>query len=116
MNNLQHNLHKFIGDVNDMPRMRSLLKGWEPQVVIQASDSEEQYSFNVNDSYLSELGTSNDEYPHTIILRARQDILNKVFCGELNPARAHLDGELDVFGSDKDEVKLDAISLILWGI
>lgn len=116
MNRLQNHLHKFISDVNAMPRMRSLLKGWQPQVVIQTSDSDELYSFNVYDSFLSELGTSNEEYPHTVILRGREDILNRVFSGELNPARAHLDGELDVFGSDRDEVKLDAISLILWGI
>ncbi len=109
-------MHKFIADVNELPRMRSLLKDWEPQVVIQATDSDEQYSFSVSGSYLSELATSNDEHDHTVILRARQEILNKVFSGELNPARAHLDGELDVFGSDRDEVKLDAISLILWGI
>lgn len=116
MTSLENNLLKFIDDVNAMPRMRSLLKDWEPQVIVRVSDSDEFFSFRVEDSNLTPLRTDSIELPHTVTLRAGEETLNKIFSGAMNPARAHLDGDLEVFGSDKDEVKLDAISLILWGI
>jgi hypothetical protein len=39
-----------------------------------------------------------------------------VFTGALNPVRANLDGELAVFASDRDNVKLDAVCMVLWGM
>ncbi|MBI3722616.1 SCP2 sterol-binding domain-containing protein [bacterium] len=50
-----------------------------------------------------------------IVIAADESVLAGVFRGELNPARAHLEGELQAFGSQKDQLVLDAIVLLIWG-
>jgi len=39
-----------------------------------------------------------------------------VFSGDYNPAHALIDGELAVFSNEKDKVKLEAITMVIWGM
>jgi len=50
-----------------------------------------------------------------IVIAAEERVLLGIFSGEINPARAHLDGELQAFGSQRDQLVLDAIVLLIWG-
>ncbi len=49
-----------------------------------------------------------------IKMKGSQRTLTDIFRGDLNPASEFLDGRLQVTASDKDQVKLDAITLLLW--
>jgi len=50
-----------------------------------------------------------------LLLRADQAILQKIFSGNLSPLGAYTDGLLEVYGSQKDQIKLDVIALVVWG-
>ena len=112
---LKQCLLDFIEKVNSHARMESLLKGWEPTIVIDATDASAAYSLVVRRSQVVHLVEGTVEADHCVQLQADAEVLMKIFSGQLNPARAHMDGQLAAFGSDRDQVKLDAISLILWG-
>jgi hypothetical protein len=50
-----------------------------------------------------------------VVVAADATTLARIFRGEVNPARAHLDGDLQVFGSQRDQLVLDSIVLLIWG-
>ncbi|WP_437762660.1 SCP2 sterol-binding domain-containing protein [Sorangium sp. So ce281] len=102
--------------MNENKRLASLLKGWSPTLVLEATDSLQEFSIRVDSGKLQELESGAKESEHTVRLRATHQLLIDIFSGTKNPSRVFLDGDLEVFGSDRDRVKLDAISLVLWGI
>ena len=109
-------LNAFAQSVNTHPSIARLLQGWEPLLLIEVMDDGQQFYMRVEKSKLGAVGIGTAEAPHTILLRGDSVLLTKVFSGTINPAQAYLAGDLEVFGSDRDQVKLDAISLILWGM
>jgi len=109
-------LSAFVRSVNTHPTIARLLKGWEPLIAIEATDDGQRFHLRVRDCRLAEVGAGEADAEHTVLMRGEQAVLVEVFSGALNPARAYLEGRLEVFGSDRDQIKLDAISLVLWGM
>jgi hypothetical protein len=113
---LQPCLADFVAKVNGTASVKRILKGWNPTINVQASDTGEKFNFNVKDSMLSQPVVGEGQAGHLITLQALESVLCQVFTGALNPVRANLDGNLAVFANDQDGVKLDAVCLVLWGM
>lgn len=114
MNELEVSLEQFRHKVNTHPRLRSLLKGWNRIAGITATDSGVQYTLTFRDSCIVEIthGAPGDQ--GQLQIEASEALLRGVFSGETNPATEFLEGRLQVFASDQDQMKLDAITLVLW--
>lgn len=115
MTSLLQALEHFKNQTNGHPRMASLIKGWEPTIVVEASDSGTTRYLPVRACRIETVLSECREGTHLVHLRANEDVLTAVFEGRTNPASVFLDGTLEIFANDKDHVKLDAISLVLWG-
>lgn len=113
---LEHHLSAFIRDVNAHPSMAKLLKGWEPRMTIESLDTDERFHLHVDDCKVRAVAADGAADAHAILIRGERAVLCEVFTGESNPAQAYLEGTLEVFGDDRDHIKLDAICLVLWGI
>ena len=113
---LRSTLDAFRDSVNAHPQLRRLLKGWEPVIVLRARDTGGAYSLVVQETRIESIREDAHGGDHTVTLQADEATLTRIFAGQMNPARAYLDGVLEVFATDRDQVKLDAISLILWGV
>ena len=59
--------------------------------------------------------TGEEPGDEALLLRAPAPVLERVFSGALSPLGAYTDGQLEVYGSQKDQIKLDVIALVLWG-
>ena len=114
--NLQSHLKSFSEKVNKTKQLRVLLKKWSPEIIVKSDNSNELYSLEVYESIIKDIHTKEQNHDHVIRLEANSEVLEEIFSGQRNPARASVDGLLKIYGSNKDEVKLDAISLILWGV
>jgi hypothetical protein len=112
---LEQCLHDFSVRANAHARVRTLLKDWNRTIVIEPAGTQAM-TLSVANQEISAPTAGASEDGEAILLRADEDVLRHIFTGRLNPARAHLDGQLQVFADDRDQVKLDAISLILWGL
>lgn len=112
MTTLDESLEIFCGRVNSHPRMRTLLASWDRDIEVSPTDSDELLRMRCRDSLLSVVPPSGSEAE--IVMRADKEMLTSIFVGGSNPAMLFLYGDLQVFASDKDQVKLDAIALILW--
>lgn len=109
-------LSKFQNSVNENDNVKKLLKDWEPLIIIQCTDAAECYSMIIKNRLVTDIIPEKKLSNYQIIVEGEINTLVRVFSGSLNPAEAVLDGELAVYGSDKDQLKLDALSLIIWGM
>jgi hypothetical protein len=108
-------LEDFRARAEAAPSVKKLLARWDRLVEVRAL-SEPRRSFFLRSSAGRMLGPepSADRSPD-VVIAAHESVLQGVFRGKLNPARAHLDGELQAFGSQKDQLVLDSIVLLIWG-
>jgi hypothetical protein len=109
-------LDRFVAAVNGNLRVKKILKDWNPLIVLETTDTGEQFHFRVAETVLSRPEPGDTSAPHRVALQATEEILRAVFSGDVNPVQAHLAGDLAVFANDRDNVKLDAICLVLWGL
>ncbi|HET9622749.1 MAG TPA: SCP2 sterol-binding domain-containing protein [Kofleriaceae bacterium] len=111
---LEHALCRFRDLVNAHPRMKTLLKGWDRAAVVATEDADETFTVEFKDCQIVRVAAGIQVDNAAIKLKATQRTLTDIFLGDLNPASEFLDGRLQVIASDKDQVKLDAITLLLW--
>ena len=110
-------LNKFQNTFNDNARVKKLIKNWDRSIIVEATDTNVTLTMVIADLLMTEVKDGahpNEEYP--IHLQGSEDTLIRIFSGDYNPAHALIDGELAVFSSEKDKVKLEAITMVIWGI
>ena len=112
---LAETLLQFQDKVNADARLKTMLQGWEPVIVVEATETGWKRFLVVRDCRIAEIRADAAESAHVVHLLAEEAVLNAVFGGSLNPTEAFLNGDLQIFADDKDQVKLDVISLMLWG-
>lgn len=113
-NSLHRTLLSFAEQCNQSTAVKKFIANWDRQVEVQSIDTTPRYSLITKAGQIL-VATADDCERPQLTITADQDILEQVFSGELNPARAHLDGELQVYGSQKDQLILDAIVMLIWG-
>ena len=111
---LEQALFHFRDLVNAHPRMKTLLKGWDRSAVVATEDAGEAFTVQFKDCQVVSVQPGIAVENAAIKLKGSTRTLTDIFLGALNPASEFLDGRLQVTASDKDQVKLDAITLLLW--
>ena len=109
-------LREFAVRVNDHPALRRPLAGWSPGFYIEASDTGHTFEVHLVGGRVEGVEPAGKEPgDEALLLRAATPVLERVFSGALSPLGAYTDGQLEVYGSQKDQIKLDVIALVLWG-
>ena len=116
MNALHDTLGRFAQLVNAHVKLRPTLAGWSPDFYIQARDSGDTFQVKLADGRVAGvLPTEAEPADDALLLRGDADLLTEVFEGRQSPLGAYTDGQLEVYGHPKDQIKLDVIALVLWG-
>jgi hypothetical protein len=115
---LKECLEDFQQRFNTNGRVRKLVKNWDRQVMVEATDTGAIYTMYVEDAEMRRIeegrSTGDDEY--LVHLQATNETLMEIFSGNYNPSTALLDGMLSVFSNDRDKVKLEACAMVIWGL
>jgi len=114
MAELRATLERFQLRVNDNARVRALITGWDRTLVVRGTGPEDALAVRFEGGLVRDLRPAMADEKAEVILHAETRVLCDVFTGVANPAQEFLEGTLQVFASDRDQVKLDAIALILW--
>jgi len=105
--------HRF----NQNPRVKKIIKDWNRSIVVECLDTGEALTLVIRDLEVTEiLPYAAETHESRILLQANQDIHKQIFTGIYNPSHALMDGAIAVFASDRDQVKLEAIAMVTWGI
>ncbi len=115
MSTLYNSLENFRTEFNSNNNLDKLLKDWSPHIIVTSSDTEEKFTIKVDNSKIS-INEGEENSKHQILIEADEEVLSEVFTGQANPSEVVLDGMMQVFGSDSDQIKLDAITLVIWGM
>lgn len=109
-------LRDFAVHVNNHPALRRPLAGWSPDFYIEASDTGHTFEVRMVGGRVEGVELTGEEPgDEALLLRAATPVLERVFSGALSPLGAYTDGQLEVYGSQKDQIKLDVVALVLWG-
>ncbi len=115
MQNLQQTLERFRSRVNEDLRVKSLIRNWRRMIVVKADDTGEVFTLRVDAGAITRVEPGDHGEDELILLSGDEQLIRGVFAGERNPAKEYLDGALTVLGDEADKMKLDAISVVLWG-
>jgi hypothetical protein len=115
---LRECLEDFQQRFNTNERAKKLVKNWDRQIYVEPIDDGTSYTMKVEDQQLASIeeGGPEEDDDFLVHLQAKNDTLMEVFSGRYNPSTALLDGMLSVYSNDRDNVKLEACALVIWGM
>lgn len=108
-------LEDFRARCNESKAVGKLIKRWDRTIEIHVSSNPQASYFLPIDNGTVHAPTLEQNLFPEMTIAGNSETLRQIFCGALNPARAHLDGEIQVYGSQKDQLVLDSIVLLIWG-
>lgn len=111
-------LDNFKHQVNGNAQIQRIVKGWNTDVALEERDTAVCWRLRVNEGVIGDIDrgapATYEDCPMRIVGDAAT--IRAVFEGRINGIRANNDGLIEIYGPMGDQVKLDAIALILWGI
>ena len=115
---LKECLDDFQQRFNTNGRVKKLVKNWDRQVMVEATDTGAVYTMYVEDAEMRRIeeGRSEGDDEYLVHLQASNETLMEIFSGNYNPSTALLDGMLSVFSNERDKVKLEACAMVIWGL
>ena len=115
---LKECLDDFQQRFNTNERVRKLVKNWDRQVMVEATDNGAIHTMYVEDAQMRRIeeGRSEGDDEYLVHLQASNETLMEIFSGNYNPSTALLDGMLSVFSNERDKVKLEACAMVIWGL
>jgi hypothetical protein len=113
---LQDSLLDFHARIKESAPVKKILGWWERTVEVRSTTFPRRSYFLR--SVMGEMLEPTTQAPANgadVVIAADEEVLRGIFRGEINPARAHLDGLLQAVGPQKDQLVLDSIVLLIWG-
>lgn len=107
-------LENFQRLANSHERVRRILSLWDRILIIEVLDDGRRYYMKTADGAVTFISTLPQETTKVVHVRAKERVLREIFTGRRNAARAFFDAEMEVFADERDQVKLEAITMILW--
>jgi predicted lipid carrier protein YhbT len=110
---LEHTLAEFARRVNEDPRLRQMIQDWDRTIRCVAADTGREAWLEVRQAAVRVAPAVPAE--EDVRLEGDESLLLGMFAGETSPTEPYLDGRLRVTGSQEDVLRLDILSLMIWG-
>lgn len=91
-----------------------VFKNWQPDIVFEIKNSGECYLVKITNGFIGEINQGVFSSENRVLLRGESKTMRDIFEGTTSPAKAFFKGSLEIYGTDKDQSKLDALSLVMW--
>lgn len=107
-------LDQFREKVNQNARLRQMMRDWDREIEVVARDLADAPASITMRAGEMDWRPQPASTPQ-IVLTAPSQVLIGIFRGDETPTEPYLDGRLTVRGSQEDVLRLDFISLMIWG-
>lgn len=107
-------LDGFVRRFAAEPRLKAMTAGWDRTIRVEATDLPEPFWLRVAGGVLSRLPTAPTEHPD-MTLSADSELVRALFSGEVSPTEPYMTGDLRLLASEADVMRLDVITLMVWG-
>ncbi len=106
-------LTQFVDECNNNARLREMNRDWSRRVQLEPHDTH-RIHYLISDEGMVSAGEGPVENPDMLI-QASEDILTGVFSGQITPTEPYNAGDLLVRGQQDDIMRLDILTLLIWG-
>ena len=106
-------LKVFQESYNSNERLKIMNKDWERVVVIKATDIQSEHTIVVREGVVSQGEGVTGGADLTVI--SDSETLADIFYGDITPTEPYNTGTLRIIGQEEDILRLDFISLMIWG-
>lgn len=106
-------LNAFKDNFNKNDRLKVMNRDWDRVVVIKATDVESLHSLTIREGVVSLIEGASENPDLTVI--SDSETLADIFYGDMTPTEPYNNGTLRIMGSEDDIIRLDFISLMIWG-
>lgn len=103
----------FKDKYNNNERLKVMNRDWNRVVVVKANDIESLHTFTVWLGVVSLAEGAADKPDLTVI--SDSETLADIFYGDITPTEPYNNGTLKILGQEDDIIRLDFISLMIWG-
>ncbi len=110
---ITESLEAFQKSCQEIEKLKIMNRDWDRIVLVRANDVESTHTLVFKEGDLSLLQGRQGEPDLTVI--ADSETLAAMFFGEITPTEPYLNGTLKLLGSEDDILRLDFISLLIWG-
>jgi putative sterol carrier protein len=110
---ITESLKSFADGYNKNERLKVMNRDWNRVVVVKANDIESLHTLTVADGVLSMREGGSGQPDLTVI--SDSETLADMFYGDITPTEPYNNGSLCIMGSEDDIIRLDFISLMIWG-
>lgn len=106
-------LEAFAGGYNANERLKIMNRDWDRVIQVLTTDIQSAHTLELKNGELTfrEGGTDNPD----LTVLSDSEILADMFYGDITPTEPYMNGTLRIMGSEDDIIRLDFISLMIWG-
>lgn len=110
---ITESLRAFVSGYAKNARLKAMNRDWDRVVLVRATDIDSTHTLILRAGELS-LREGPVE-PADLVVTADSETLADMFYGDITPTEPYMNGTLKIIGSEDDIVRLDFISLMIWG-
>lgn len=94
-------------------KLKIMNRDWDRTVLVLAEDIESVHTLVLKNGELNFHEGKSDQQDLTVI--SNSEVLADMFYGDITPTEPYMNGTLRIIGSEDDILRLDFISLLIWG-
>lgn len=106
-------LEGFVAECNGNQRLREMNREWTRRILLDPDDTGRSH-YILSENGLLSAGEGSIDNPDMLI-QAPEGILRDIFSGRLTPTEPYNAGDLLVKGHQDDLMRLDILTLLIWG-
>ena len=106
-------LQQFVVECNQNARLREMNQDWTRRIQLDPDDTHHQH-WLISDAGELSAGEGSVDNPDMLI-QASEHILTQIFSGQMTPTEPYNAGDLLVRGQQDDIMRLDILTLLIWG-
>jgi len=110
---IKESLMFFLANYQKNERLRIMNQDWNRIINIRANDTVSECTMVLEKGVL-EIKEGSAQNPD-LTVEANSETLADLFYGDITPTEPYINGTLKILGSEEDILRLDFISLLIWG-
>ena len=107
-------LRRFSEESNSNEKVLKLIKRWSTSVLIWPEALRRGFLLTVENGKIIRIESTDDRENGRVKVVGQRSVLSNMFEGRERIAHLYMEGIIQTYGSEKDQIVLDAIARILW--
>jgi hypothetical protein len=112
---LENTIKNFVDKYNKNIKLQNMLKNWSSKVLIWIRNINKGFVVRIEKGKVVEITKSENFNEGNVKIVGDESILIDMFKGIKNPSSLYLNGVIEVYGPERDQIILDKIVEEIWG-